>query len=220
MLHLTLQFKKWQYIILAVERQSGSACQNHPSGGLGVFQLISPCIIFLFITGFVAIPWSIAGLQPTELKDLQISPRCIEVRPGCQTGHGTGITIHNSCKEIVTVKTVQYHRDHDGKIYKSAEAYLFFGGKFEPRIIFLMDAESPTCQELHWEGKIQTEKKCGGFSLKPGAETLIFVSGGLEAPPSNWDFQFNKLAKECGVETSLDTAFDELRFFFNQIQIL
>ena len=41
----------------------------------------------------------------------------------------------------------------------------------------------------------------------------------LEAPPSNWESKFSRLAKECGIETPLDTAFDELRTFFSQIRI-
>ena len=41
---------------------------------------------------------------------------------------------------------------------------------------------------------------------------------GLADPPSNWDSKFNRLAKDCGIETALDTAFDELRSFFSQIK--
>lgn len=46
------------------------------------------------------------------------------------------------------------------------------------------------------------------------------LPGVLEAPPSNWDPKFNRLAKDCGIETPLGAAFDELRSFLGQIKVL
>lgn len=41
----------------------------------------------------------------------------------------------------------------------------------------------------------------------------------LGTPPSSWDSKFSRLAKDCGIETSLGAAFDELCSFFGQIKV-
>jgi len=40
------------------------------------------------------------------------------------------------------------------------------------------------------------------------------VPSTLEAPPTNWESKFNKLSKECGIEISINDAFEELHSFF------